>query len=126
HRRSDILLRTAQLIRERRETFARTIAQEAGKALKYARIEVDRAVQTFTFGAEEAKRIHGETVPLDAIPSGEGYFGFWHRRPLGVVVAITPFNFPLNLVAHKVAPALAAGNAVVLKPAELTPLSAVL
>lgn len=125
HRRGEILWRTAQLIRERREEFARTIAAEAGKALKYARVEVDRAVSTFTIAAEEAKRIHGETVPMDAVPAGEGYFGFWVRRPVGVVAAITPFNFPLNLVAHKVAPALAAGNSVVLKPATTTPLTAV-
>ncbi len=126
HRRGEILRRTADLIRQRREEFARTIAAEAGKALKFARIEVDRAVSTFTVASEEAKRIHGETVPMDAVPAGEGYFGFWVRRPVGVVAAITPFNFPLNLVAHKVAPALAAGNAVVLKPASTTPLTAVL
>ncbi len=126
HRRGEILRRTADLIRERREEFARTIAAEAGKALKFARIEVDRAVSTFTVASEEAKRIHGETVPMDAVPAGEGYFGFWVRRPVGVVAAITPFNFPLNLVAHKIAPALAAGNAVVLKPASTTPLTAVL
>jgi acyl-CoA reductase-like NAD-dependent aldehyde dehydrogenase len=124
HRRSQILSRTAGLIQERREDFARTIAAEAGKALKYARIEVDRGITTFTIAAEEAKRIHGETVPMDAIPSGEGYFGFWTRRPVGVVAAISPFNFPLNLVAHKVAPAIAAGNPVVLKPASTTPITA--
>src|SRR5690606_37259898 len=74
---------------------------------------------------EEAKRLHGETVPLDAVPAGEGYFGFWVRRPVGVIAAISPFNFPLNQVAHKVAPALAAGNSVVLKPASTTPITAV-
>ncbi len=126
HRRGEILRRAAELIRERREEFARTIAAEAGKALKFARIEVDRGISTFTVASEEAKRIHGETVPMDAVPAGEGYFGFWVRRPVGVVAAITPFNFPLNLVAHKVAPALAAGNSVVLKPASTTPLTAVL
>lgn len=126
HKRGAILAAAANLIRERREEFARTIAAEAGKALKYARIEVDRGISTFTFAAEEAKRIHGETIPLDAAAAGEGYFGFTVRRPLGVIVAITPFNFPLNLVAHKVAPALAAGNAVVLKPASWTPLTSVL
>jgi acyl-CoA reductase-like NAD-dependent aldehyde dehydrogenase len=126
HRRGEILRRVAELIRERREEFARTIAAEAGKALKFARIEVDRGISTFTVASEEAKRIHGETVPMDAVPAGEGYFGFWVRRPVGVVAAITPFNFPLNLVAHKVAPALAAGNSVVLKPASSTPLTAVL
>ncbi len=125
HRRADILGRTAALIRDRRDEFARTIAAEAGKALKYARAEVDRGVITFTIAAEEARRLHGETVPLDAVPAGEGYFGFWLRRPVGVVAAISPFNFPLNLVAHKVAPALAAGNTVVLKPATSTPLTAV-
>ncbi len=126
HRRGEVLRKAAELIRERREEFARTIAAEAGKALKFARVEVDRAVSTFTVASEEAKRIHGETVPMDAVPAGEGYFGFWVRRPVGVVAAITPFNFPLNLVAHKVAPAIAAGNAVVLKPATTTPLTAVL
>lgn len=126
HRRAAILAAASRLIQERREEFARTIAAEAGKALKYARIEVDRGISTFIFAAEEAKRLHGETVPLDAAAAGEGYFGFYVRRPVGVIVAISPFNFPLNLVAHKVAPALAAGNAVVLKPASWTPLTAVL
>ncbi len=125
-RRAEILAKTAEGIRTRREELARVIAVEAGKAIKFARVEVDRAVQTFTVAAEEAKRIHGETIPLDASPAGEGYFGFWQRRPIGVVAAIAPFNFPLNLVAHKVAPALAAGNSVVLKPATTTPLAAVL
>ena len=125
HKRSEYLLRAAALIRERHADFARTIAAEAGKALKYARAEVDRGISVFTIAAEEAKRLHGETVPLDAVPSGEGYFGFWVRRPVGVIAAISPFNFPLNLVAHKVAPALAAGNTLVLKPASTTPLTAV-
>jgi acyl-CoA reductase-like NAD-dependent aldehyde dehydrogenase len=123
--RSEILTRTAELIQEREEELARTIAAEAGKALKFSKAEVERAISTFSIASEEAKRIHGETVPLDAVPSGEGYFGFWLRRPVGVVAAISPFNFPLNLVAHKVAPALAAGNTVVLKPASATPLTAV-
>jgi acyl-CoA reductase-like NAD-dependent aldehyde dehydrogenase len=126
HKKSEILLRAAGHIRGRREEFARTIAIEAGKALKYSRMEVDRGISTFTFAAEEAKRIHGETVPLDAIPAGEGYFGYYVRRPVGVIVGISPFNFPLNLVAHKVGPALAAGNAMVLKPASWTPVTAVL
>ena len=124
YRRAEILLRTAMLISERADDFAKTIAAEAGKALKYARAEVDRAVSTFTIASEEAKRLHGETIPLDAVPAGEGYVGFWTRRPVGVIAAISPFNFPLNLVAHKVAPALAAGNTLVLKPASTTPLSA--
>ncbi len=126
HQRSAILLRAAALMHERREELARTIALEAGKALKFARVEVERGQGTFTIAAEEAKRLHGETLPLDAVPNGEGYFGFWLRRPVGVIAAIAPFNFPLNLVAHKVAPALAAGNTVVLKPASTTPLTAVL
>ena len=125
HERAGILLRTAELMRERSEDLAKTIAAEAGKALKFARAEVERAASVFTIAAEEAKRIHGETIPLDAVPSGEGYFGYWTRRPVGVIAAISPFNFPLNLVAHKVAPALAAGNTLVLKPATTTPLAAV-
>src|SRR5258708_3593657 len=126
HQRSAILARTAALIKERREELAQTIAAEAGKALKFSRAEVDRAHQTFIIASEETKRLHGETIPLDAVPNGEGYFGFWTRRPVGVIAAITPFNFPLNLVAHKVAPALAAGNTLVLKPAANTPLTAVI
>jgi acyl-CoA reductase-like NAD-dependent aldehyde dehydrogenase len=125
YKRADILLKAAALMRERADDLAKTIAGEAGKALKFARAEVDRAQSTFTIAAEEAKRLHGETIPLDAVPAGEGYFGFWTRRPVGVIAAISPFNFPLNLVAHKVAPALAAGNTLVLKPASTTPLTAV-
>lgn len=125
HKRADILMRVAYLLRDNVEDMAKTIAAEAGKALKFARAEAERAVSTFTFAAEEAKRLHGETIPLDAAPAGEGYFGFWTRRPVGVIAAISPFNFPLNLVAHKVAPALAAGNTLVLKPASSTPLVAV-
>ena len=125
YKRADILLETAALLKERSEDLARTIAAEAGKALKFARAEVERAASTFTIAAEEAKRLHGETIPLDAVPAGEGYFGFWTRRPVGVIAAISPFNFPLNLVAHKVAPALASGNTIVLKPATSTPLTAV-
>ncbi len=125
YKRAETLLKTASLLRERSEDLAKTIAAEAGKALKFARAEVDRAISTFTIASEEAKRLHGETFPLDAVPSGEGYFGFWVRRPVGVIAAISPFNFPLNLVAHKVAPALASGNSLVLKPATSTPLVAV-
>jgi acyl-CoA reductase-like NAD-dependent aldehyde dehydrogenase len=125
YKRAEVLLKTAALLRERSDDLAKTIAAEAGKALKFARAEVDRAISTFTIAAEEAKRLHGETIPLDAVPAGEGYFGFWTRRPVGVIGAISPFNFPLNLVAHKVAPALASGNTLVLKPASTTPLAAV-
>ena len=125
HRRVAILSKTSALISQRRESIARTIAQEAGKPIKFARSEVDRAAMTFQLAAEEARRIHGETIAYDAVPNGENTFGFWWRKPVGVVAAITPFNFPLNLVAHKLAPAIAAGNSFVLKPAELTPLTAV-
>jgi len=125
HKRADILMRAAYLLRDNVEDMAKTIAAEAGKALKYARAEAERAVSTFTFAAEEAKRLHGETIPLDAAPAGEGFFGFWTRRPVGVIAAVSPFNFPLNLVAHKVAPAIASGNTLVLKPASTTPLAAV-
>ena len=125
YKRAEILFKTASLLRERSEDFAKTIAAEAGKALKFARAEVERAISTFTIASEEAKRLHGETFPLDGVPAGEGYFGFWVRRPVGVIAAISPFNFPLNLVAHKVAPAIASGNSVVLKPATWTPLAAV-
>jgi acyl-CoA reductase-like NAD-dependent aldehyde dehydrogenase len=125
YKRSEILAKTAALLRQRGDEIAKTIAAEAGKALKYARAEVERGISTFTIASEEAKRLHGETIPLDAVEAGVGYFGFYLRRPVGVIAAITPFNFPLNLVAHKVAPALAAGNTLVLKPAANTPLTAV-
>jgi len=125
HERSRVLRRAAELIESQRERLTTTIAREAGKAWKYAAGEITRSVETFVFAAEEAKRIHGETIPMDASPSGEGRIGFYLRAPMGVIAAITPFNFPLNLVAHKVAPALAAGNTLVLKPAEETPLTAV-
>lgn len=125
HRRSAILNATARAIEADKEALAKLIAQESGKALKYAAAEVARGIETFTFSAEEAKRIHGETIPLDASTAGENRMGFFLRMPVGVVAAITPFNFPLNLVAHKLGPALAAGNTVVLKPAERTPLTAV-
>ena len=123
-KRADLLRRAGTRMQEEAEDLARTLAAEAGKALKFARAEVERAISVFFLAAEEARRISGEVVPLDAVPSGEGFFGFWQRRPVGPVAAITPFNFPLNLVAHKVAPALAAGCPVVLKPASATPLSA--
>ena len=123
HKRADILRKTSELLAQNRAEIAKCVAREVGKAVKYAGFEVDRAVDTFRLAAEEAAQIHGETIPLDAVKSGEGLFGFWHRKPLGVVGAITPFNFPLNLAAHKIAPALAAGNTIVLKPAEATSLT---
>lgn len=122
--RYTILSRAVDLIRERREDLATTIAKEEGKVIGEARTEVDRCIQTITWSAEEGKRLRGETIPLDASPGNATKFGFTVRVPVGVVVAISPFNFPLNLVAHKVGPALAAGNAVIIKPASDTPLSA--
>ncbi len=122
--RYQILKKTAEKLEARTEDFGRTITLEEGKAITEGRFEAGRAAQTFMLSAEEARRIHGETIPLDASPGGAGKMGFTLRVPCGVVVAITPFNFPLNLVAHKVAPAIAAGNAVVIKPPSNTPLSA--
>ncbi len=119
-----ILHKAAELMEERVEEFGRTITLEEGKAIAEGRGEAARAAETITLSAEEAKRLCGETLPLDGSSAGEGKFGFTLRVPCGVVVAITPFNFPLNLVCHKVGPALAAGNAVIIKPATDTPLSA--
>ncbi|EHQ59022.1 aldehyde dehydrogenase [Paenibacillus dendritiformis C454] len=124
HARADILLKAVEQMTARKEELARQLAQEAGKPIRAARAEMERTITTYRFAAEEAKRLYGETIPMDAAPGGEGRFGFTLREPLGVVAAITPFNFPANLVAHKLGPALAAGNAVVLKPASQTPLSA--
>jgi acyl-CoA reductase-like NAD-dependent aldehyde dehydrogenase len=126
HERAEILDRAAGLLRERADEVARTICAEAGKPLKAARVEADRAVSTFTMAAVEARRLAGEVVPMDASPAGVGKVAYTMRVPIGVVGAITPFNFPLNLVGHKVAPALAAGCPVVLKPAGQTPVSALL
>jgi acyl-CoA reductase-like NAD-dependent aldehyde dehydrogenase len=125
HKRFRILEKAAQLLQKHQEEIAAVICREAGKAWKYSVGEVSRAVETFQFSAEEAKRLHGETVPMDASTAGEGRMGFYLRSPVGVVSAITPFNFPLNLVAHKVGPALAAGCTLVLKPASTTPLTAI-
>ncbi len=121
HQRAAILEQTAVLIARRREEMVLEIIREAGKARKWATVEVNRALENLKFAAEEAKRIHGETVPMDASVGSENRIGFWIRVPAGVVAAISPFNFPLNLVVHKVAPAIAAGNPVVLKPASNTP-----
>ncbi len=124
HERARILDTVAQLLDERSEEAAQTISAEAGKPLKAARVEAQRAVSTYTFAAVEARRLAGEVVPMDASPAGEGKLALTLRLPIGIVGAISPFNFPLNLVAHKIAPALAAGCAVVLKPAAATPFSA--
>ena len=126
HKRAEILVRVAGGLGRRHEEVAQTIATEAGKPLKAARVEASRAMSTFTFAAVEARKLAGEMVPMDASQAGAGKLAFTLRRPIGVVGAISPFNFPLNLVAHKVAPALAAGCAVVLKPASQTPSSALL
>ena len=126
HKRAEILVRVAGALGRRHEEAAQTICAEAGKPLKAARVEAARAMSTFTFAAVEARKLAGEVVPMDASQAGEGKLAFTLRLPVGVVGAISPFNFPLNLVAHKVAPALAAGCAVVLKPASATPLSALL
>ena len=126
HERAAILDRTARLVDERADEIARTISAEAGKPMKAARIEVARAQSTFTMAAVEARTLAGDVVPMDASPAGSGKLALTLRVPIGVVGAISPFNFPFNLVAHKVAPALAAGCAVVLKPASQTPLSALL
>ena len=123
-RRAEILDRAADGLRARMEEFARIIAEEAAKPIKTARVEAARAVSTFTFAAAEARRLTGEMIPIDAADVGEGKLAFTLRVPVGVVGAISPFNFPLNLVAHKVAPAIAAGCPIVLKPASQTPLSA--
>jgi acyl-CoA reductase-like NAD-dependent aldehyde dehydrogenase len=126
HKRAEILVRVAGLLGSRHDEVARTISDEAGKPMKQARIEARRAMSTFTFAAVEARKLAGEMVPMDASQAGEGKLAFTLRQPVGILGAISPFNFPLNLVAHKVAPALAAGCAVVLKPASQTPLSALL
>ena len=126
HERAAILDRTAALLRERQEEMAQTICAEAGKPIKTARVEASRAVSTYTFSAVEARKLSGDVVPMDASEAGAGKVAFTLRRPIGVIGAISPFNFPCNLVAHKLAPALAAGCPVVLKPASSTPLSALL
>jgi acyl-CoA reductase-like NAD-dependent aldehyde dehydrogenase len=124
-KRAEVLDRAARLLEERVGEFATIIAEEAAKPIKTARVEAARAVSTFTFSALAARDLAGEVVPMDASDAGAGKLGFTLRRPIGVVGAISPFNFPLNLVAHKVAPAIAAGCPVVLKPASQTPISAI-
>jgi len=124
HKRAEILVRVAGALGRRHEEAAQLISDEAGKPMKAARVEAARAMSTYTFAAVEARKLAGEMVPMDAAQAGDGKLAFTLRRPIGVVGAISPFNFPLNLVAHKIAPALAAGCAVVLKPASQTPMSA--
>jgi glyceraldehyde-3-phosphate dehydrogenase (NADP+) len=125
HERISILRKAAFLVEENAEDFAKTIATEGSKTIKEARKEVARAVQTMLISAEEARRTVGETIPFDSMPGSENRVGYYFRFPIGVIAAITPFNDPLNLVAHKLGPAIAGGNSVVLKPATVTPLSAI-
>ena len=124
YERSQILLKTASIVADNLEDFAVTIAREGSKTIREARGEAKRCVNTLTISGEEAKRLLGETIPFDSFPGGEQRRGHFERVPIGVVLAITPFNDPLNLVAHKLGPAIAGGNTVVLKPATVTPLSA--
>ena len=126
HARYQALQKIAGGLYDRREEFARLMTAESGKPITDAKREVNRAVQTFTIAAEEAKRIPGEVIPLDWTPGTDSHLGILRRVPIGPVLGITPFNFPLNLVAHKVAPALAAGNPILIKPAPQTPLTALL
>jgi len=118
------LLDVAQKLRENKEDIAQTLTDEVGKPITFSRVEVERCIETLTLSAETMRTMHGETINTDAMPSGKKTTAFFTREPAGVVVAITPFNFPLNLVAHKLAPALVAGNAVVLKPTPEAPLTA--
>jgi acyl-CoA reductase-like NAD-dependent aldehyde dehydrogenase len=124
YERAAILEHIAQLFIDNRQQAAEIISLEAAKPMKYALGEIDRTIETYKFAAEEAKRLTGELIPMDAAKNGANRFGYTIEEPLGVIGAITPFNFPQNLVAHKVGPAIAAGNTIVLKPASQTPLSA--
>jgi len=124
HRRISILYKTAEIIRNHQEEFARMIATEGSKTIREARKEASRCVDTITISAEEGRRIAGETIPFDSRIGSENRVGYYQRFPIGIIAAITPFNDPLNLVAHKVGPAIAGGNSIVLKPATVTPLSA--
>lgn len=125
YERARALYRTAEIVSEQLEDFATLIAREGSKTIREARKEASRCVNTLTVSAEEAKRLQGETIPFDSFPGGENRVGYYYRFPIGVVLAITPFNDPLNLVAHKLGPAIAAGNSVILKPATVTPLSGI-
>ncbi len=124
HERAAILRRAAALLLDRKQHFALGISAESAKPLRESLVEVDRGVATLEASAMEALHITGEMVPMDTVPAGDGYMGFTIREPLGVVAAITPFNFPLNLALHKLAPAIAAGNSIVHKPASTTPITA--
>src|SRR3954470_24892363 len=123
YERGAILRNISTGIRARREELGRLIALEAGKPIRDALVEVDRATLTFRLGAEEAERMTGELIPLDLMPSSRDRVGITRRFPIGPIAGISPFNFPLNLAAHKVAPAIATGNPIVLKPPSKDPLT---
>ncbi|OEU56466.1 MAG: aldehyde dehydrogenase [Desulfobulbaceae bacterium S3730MH12] len=125
HERAQLLYSTADIIKRKAEEFARLLARESSKTIREARKEVGRCVNTLTVSGEEAKRIHGETISFDSYPGGENRKGYYYHNPIGIILAITPFNDPLNLVAHKLGPAFAGGNSVILKPSTVTPLSAI-
>ena len=124
--RYSVLIKAADTLRARQDEIGEVLAKEVGKPLAECKGEVGRAALTLEVSAEEAKRIHGEGIPVEAAPGSEKRQAFTRRFPIGVVAAITPFNVPLNLVCHKIGPAIAAGNSVVLKPAEVTPVSAII
>jgi glyceraldehyde-3-phosphate dehydrogenase (NADP+) len=126
HERMSIIQKAAEYIEHHREIYTFTIARESSKTIREAAKEVTRCIQTLQISAEEARRIQGETIPFDQMPGSENRFGYYQRVPIGIIGAITPFNDPLNLVAHKIGPAIAAGNAIIVKPATVTPLSALL
>ncbi len=126
YERFNILKKVSELLEKNKEDIAKTIVYEVGKTIREARVEVERAIETFSFSAEEAKRLEGKTYKADAHKNGKNKFGFYIRVPAGIVVAISPFNFPLNLTAHKVGPAIGAGCPVIVKPSEKTPLSPII
>ncbi|MFW9777210.1 MAG: aldehyde dehydrogenase family protein [Candidatus Heimdallarchaeota archaeon] len=125
HKRMEILEKTANYVKDHFEDFSQTIAREGSKTIREARKEVARCINTLKVSAEEARRVIGETIPFDSFPGAENKIGYYYRFPIGPIACITPFNDPLNLVAHKLGPAIAGGNSVVLKPASMTPLSAI-
>ncbi|OHX48953.1 aldehyde dehydrogenase [Planococcus salinarum] len=126
HQRMAVINAAADYIEKNSERYARTLASESSKTIREAGKEVGRAIQTLRISAEEARRINGETISFDQSPGSENRVGYFYRFPIGIIGAITPFNDPLNLVAHKVGPAIASGNAIIVKPATVTPLSALL
>ncbi|SEM10839.1 glyceraldehyde-3-phosphate dehydrogenase (NADP+) [Mesobacillus persicus] len=126
HERMSVINKAAAYIEANQEVYAYTISREGSKTIREATKEVERCIQTLRISAEEARRIHGETISFDQMPGSENRVGYYQRIPIGIIGAITPFNDPLNLVAHKVGPAIAAGNAIIVKPATVTPLSALL